>query len=94
MAAHTAMRLLLYLDAQGRRKNLFAVPDVLQAVVSFALLNCHCKLVTTAGRTVWSLGLRHSAGIACSLASLPLSARYEAPGPTQCKGSRTQPCLI
>jgi hypothetical protein len=56
MAAHTAMRLMIFLDMQGHRKNLFDVPEVAQAAISFARMNCHCRLMTAAERTVWALG--------------------------------------
>jgi hypothetical protein len=89
MAAHVAMRLLIYLDMNGKRKNLFEVPEVMQAVASFARLNCHCRIMTASERTVLALGpsLRWSfdvSGLICNVATtVPCNAKAY-----QCQGFR------
>ena len=83
------MRLLIYLDMHGKRKNLFDVPEVMQAVVSFARLNCHCRIMTAAERTVLALGpsLRWScvvSGFICNVATtVPCNSKAY-----QCQGFR------
>ena len=55
MAAHVAMRALLHLE-QNSVKNPFELPAVQCIVLSLARMNCFCRVLTAAERTVVALG--------------------------------------